>query len=231
MHHNFIFYIELVILVMIAIAIVDLKGCIGHSKDIKEELENLFVSGSWFFNEQLVRRLLKKGVDINYKYEDGTSVFLKCVLYGPDELDCIKVLVEEGNADISCKNIHGCGVLYFTSLSRNGKGFEYFLKLNINLENEDLNSYFDNAVSFMKNTKVLDILIERGVDINHRNYDGSTPLIAAARFNRNSKVIEKLIELGADISARDNEGLDFIDHMKKNIWLRFSRVYRKYKNK
>ena len=55
--------------------------------------------------------------------------------------------------------------------------------------------------------KTINLLLQKGFDINARNEDGKTPLILALENNDNLNIARLLIEAGADINAPDAEGM------------------------
>ena len=63
------------------------------------------------------------------------------------------------------------------------------------------------AAAFNENPEVVELIIERGADINAKNsYNGMTPLHWAARGNENPKIVELLIDSGANINAKSDSG-------------------------
>lgn len=66
-------------------------------------------------------------------------------------------------------------------------------------------------------TKMVDFLIERGIDVNCTKEDdyrrGETPLIIATQFKR-PELVDKLIAAGADIQARDKSGWSALMYAK-----------------
>lgn len=56
------------------------------------------------------------------------------------------------------------------------------------------------------NPEVLQLLLERGADVNSRTKTGTTPLHTAVLYNR-YEVAEKLLEKGADINAQSTSGV------------------------
>ncbi|NXK36951.1 TEX14 kinase, partial [Piprites chloris] len=54
-------------------------------------------------------------------------------------------------------------------------------------------------------TKVVQVLLDYGPDVNHRCFDGSTPVHAAA-FSGNQWILSKLLDKGGDLRAHDKDG-------------------------
>ena len=54
--------------------------------------------------------------------------------------------------------------------------------------------------------EIVQLLLEKGADVNARNTAGWTPLLHAAQFS-SSEIVELLIEKGADVNARGTLGM------------------------
>ena len=75
-----------------------------------------------------------------------------------------------------------------------------------NPDNQDYNEALITACE-IGNINAVKILLNRGADIDARNYFGSSGLLVAAmQGNEYIEVIEILLDRGADINARDNDG-------------------------
>ena len=62
------------------------------------------------------------------------------------------------------------------------------------------------AAAYTEKSSVIELLLDRGADINARDINSFTPLHRAARDNKGPAVIELLLDRGADISARGGGG-------------------------
>jgi ankyrin repeat protein len=51
----------------------------------------------------------------------------------------------------------------------------------------------------------VEFLLDKGADVNHKNYNGNTPLHIAI-VNQDLEVCKVLISRGADVSITNNEG-------------------------
>lgn len=74
----------------------------------------------------------------------------------------------------------------------------------------DLTQELSNAVLASDQARV-DLLLERGADVNKRNLQGLAPLHGAAR-QRDSNMMTFLIERGADVNSRDSDGWTPLAH-------------------
>jgi thiosulfate/3-mercaptopyruvate sulfurtransferase len=61
-----------------------------------------------------------------------------------------------------------------------------------------------------QNLAMLDLLIEAGIDIDHRNENGATALMFAASSGR-TEVVAHLLERGAEIRAETPDGFSAMD--------------------
>lgn len=70
------------------------------------------------------------------------------------------------------------------------------------------------AADSTTNSKVIEVLLDAGANLDARNYLGETALIMAVNSNTETKIATTLIKLGADINARDYQGHSVLDYAK-----------------
>lgn len=91
-----------------------------------------------------------------------------------------------------------------------------------------------NLISAAMNNdiKLVQYLINDGIDLNMRDKDGNTALISAAEHGH-IDIVKLLIVAGANWYLRDNQGKDFFDHLywnkKKIIYWTYDMFPGKYK--
>ena len=70
--------------------------------------------------------------------------------------------------------------------------------------------------------EVVELLLQRGADVNARNSSGTTAFMYAkstALGNGSSAIMQCLVDHGADISARDNYGKTALQYARENFKL------------
>jgi len=71
------------------------------------------------------------------------------------------------------------------------------------------------AAIMSANTKIIDKLISKKVDLNQSDTNGKTALIYATFFNKN-EIVKSLIRAGADLKLKDKEGRSALDYANFN---------------
>ena len=61
------------------------------------------------------------------------------------------------------------------------------------------------AARISSTPEIVQLLLEKGADVNARSTDGRTPLMFAA--SSTPEIVTLLLEKGAEIEARDNKGM------------------------
>lgn len=132
-------------------------------------------------NEKLIQFLIKKGAAVNQKNNDGMTPLNYAALYS--SLDSIKLLVENGNANLNTS----FPLLSFELIRRHQDAATYLLGkgADINGQDKDGNTLLHLAAKNRNSDKELKFLIEKGANVNAANAAGETPLEIAI-INQNA---------------------------------------------
>ena len=145
----------------------------------------------------LTKLLIEKGVDINsLKYRDS---FLNLAIINKSS-GIAKLLIEKG-ANINIQNYNNKTPL---ELAIDNDLIDIVKILIKKISEETNNPELHIAIRY-ESTKIVNLLINEGVDINKPDNSGNTPLQSAIK-NKLSEIAEILIEKGADINTPDNSG-------------------------
>lgn len=166
-------------------------------------------------NLQLVKKLLKKDVDVNAKkngYTPLMSTMLSSGLARPVRHVIMELLLQHG-ADPNAANKGGFTSLYYAAVQGDLTAARILIEGGANIDPRTwagVTPLWMIAVNGDK--RMAEYLIEKGADVNAKNNDGNTPLHAAAfsKFSRSDKlaaVSELLIERGTVINVLNNNGL------------------------
>ncbi len=147
-------------------------------------------NGNW----TLVKKLVKRGADLQAKDKDGWTVLHYAAEKG--HLDTVKWLVEKG-AKLQAKDNHGETALDWTSNNEVKK----WLREHVAINNDNM---FKAAHD--QNWTLVKKLVEKGADLQAKDNSGRTVLHFAA-MSGDLDTVKWLVEKGADLQAKDNEGL------------------------
>lgn len=162
---------------------------------------------SSFGNIDIVKKLIKKGVDIAVKNADGNTALLLACDRGYSNV--VNLLILNG-ADIQANNGQG-----YTSLmlgARYKDVVELLIKRGLNVNEKKADDGWTALMDACSNadTNVINILIKNGADINAKMTTGWTPLLIAANNNRKDNV-ELLIKKKALVNEKNIDRKNALD--------------------
>ncbi|XP_065353676.1 uncharacterized protein LOC135948375 [Cloeon dipterum] len=158
-------------------------------------------------NIDLVRVLLQRGSDVNFKNKQGNSaLYLAAGLNKNPQI--VKILLQKG-AKVNAKNNDNWTAIHCAA--SNNPNVEVIQKL---LENgADVDSQTKLGATALhlaarnnKNPEIVKLLLGSGAKINAKENDNCTALHCAASNNPNVEVIQKLLENGANVDSQNEEG-------------------------
>ena len=154
-------------------------------KDIDKELLKACCNG----NLKKVKQLLEEGADVNVKDEKGRTALMFASWYSHKEV--VKQLLEKG-ADVDAEDIYGKTALMYAS----EKGHKEIVELLKSYEAiRDIAEKLLNACVIGDLEKVKQLL-EKGADVNAREYEYGWTALMLAALNGHKEVVELLIEKG-----------------------------------
>lgn len=160
----------------------------------------------------MLKKMIEKGVDVNLT-EDvpaqaGTTALHEACAYG--HTDVVQLLMS-ANADDTMKNLEGETPAHFVVMSKNRSQLDIERKKELlkELKNIDV-ARNDGKTPFMlnKDSELLTVFLERGVDVNHKDNNGMTAIM----LHPDKDLIKQLLRAGADLNLADNEGNTVLHH-------------------
>lgn len=154
---------------------------------------------------ELVKFLIDVGADVNAK--DFMDIL---PLHNTRNIEMVRLLVEYG-ADLSVKEgVSDFPILNnFIDCSDNLEIFKFLIPLGIDVNASDSDGYTTLhriADSNCNLSRLVDIMVLHGADINAKNKFGETPLHIAVK-RENAILVKSIYKSGADTTIEDNKGL------------------------
>lgn len=169
----------------------------------REMGEKIFKLGA--NDKEEIERLFLLGADLEVKNILGDSVFLDAVRNS--KYQKINILLDLG-VDINAVNKAGRNALFYAVKYPSESLFLNLLERGIDVnrvDNDGCNSLF-GAIGCPASGERLQILIDKGVNLNQKRYDSMlTPLELACLWD-NSHDALMLIENGADVNVKNDKG-------------------------
>ncbi len=161
------------------------------------------ISAAYDGNLSQVTSLVKKGADVNYTNNNGSTALLFAAQKG--HIKIVKYLIEKG-ADVNHVNNDGFTALLFAAQDGHSEVVKWLIEkgAEVNRAAKDGSTPLLVAVE-MGHQEIVKCLIDRGVDVNHATKGGATPLLVAASHGH-IKIVKYLIEKGADVNHIANDG-------------------------
>lgn len=151
------------------------------------------------------------------KSQQLNEKFLDAIYEG--KINLMEELFAKG-ADLYYMSPNGISAFYAAS-GVNLETMRFFLDrgVDVNAENEIGNTMLSHVAYRVKDPeeqiKMIDLLINRGANINAMNIRGETPIFKAVDSNGHIKVIKRLIEYHADLTITDHNGRTVLDTMSR----------------
>ena len=161
--------------------------------------------------EDVGRFLLDLGADLEARVADGRSILaaVTAFAYSFDNVKVVKWLLEQG-ADIESQNVHGETPLVLAARScwHNTALALFEAGANANVTARDGRSVLQLIIVCHGRPAFVESLLERGVNIEHKDNEDRTALSHAASCYTESAgtIVSMLLKKGADIHSKDNQG-------------------------
>ena len=187
----------------------DVNLTLGYSTPLTEAM----------YDEELVRKLIDLGADVNLAAELTGFTPLMASLHN---IAITELLIEKG-ADIEAKDDDGINALVYAASFNNEEMVKFLLNkgADANTVCEIKNEHTDISPTPLMN------LLENGADINYTTDYGMTALMYAASFNQ-FEAAKVLLENNADTSITDEYGRTALDLAKSEDYKDIVELIEKY---
>lgn len=173
-----------------------------------------------------VKEALKEGANVNEKNDEWCTPLMFAAEENSDPM-VIKTLIDAG-AILESKTKGGATpIMGAVQKNPNIEVLKMLLKegANVNKENEIGFTPLIYAAIYNSNPDFITVLIEAGADINYTNKIGYNAFLYAV-LNNSIEIVKRLVSHGSYILQRDVNGLNALDHLKKQNTPQDSELYK-----
>lgn len=177
----------------------DVIGVMGDNHDSQSEFWENSTTES-------IKTLLEAGFNPNAHIDNQGDTIFRLALLHDASVDVINTVLEYG---INFTNNKGTLLLEQACLHKDPLPVIQALiahGVDINKRDAHGNTAFAEVAGLLKNTDVIQFLLDIGADIHTPNNDGETILMEASD-RTNKPLMEALIQNGADVNAKDADGI------------------------
>jgi ankyrin repeat protein len=172
-------------------------------------------------DEELIKRTIDKGVDVNFKCnasdegEIGDDVIINAAFCKENAVRLTELLLSKG-ANINGADEDNSSFLSYAIMADNIKLVEFIMTKGPDLFQKDINRNMGCLpIHSVKSLKMLQLLIEKGIEINQSCDNGRNLLHFAAKDNL-KEVAKFLVEKKlVDTNQKDNNGETPLDYAKR----------------
>jgi ankyrin repeat protein len=216
-----------------------------------EAIDDAFVTAAEYGRSEIIRALLDKGADTKKLRDEALLTAASSAKFGPTDNqlgDTVTLLLDVG-ADVDTRNTQGCTALFLAAES----GHSSIVKI-LSGKTIDINAKCDRPAAFDEyspggfdespstadggwtplaiaiahnHNQAAEILLDRDVDVNQRNYLGQTALMLAARRD-DANLVLNILNKGADINAKTVKGWTALMHAARQGNLEVVRILLKH---
>ena len=166
--------------------------------------EERFIEALDKSNAKEVQKLLKKGVDPNYKTGDSTWPIVNASWSGNAKI--VSLLLAAG-ANVNAQNDHGLSGLHWAAEKGYADVARVLIdaKIDIHLVTKKNGNTALITATLSGQYEIVEILIKAGSDINYKNYYGNSAILVIDK-NNIPEILQLLIDNGANINDTNNDG-------------------------
>lgn len=165
------------------------------------------------FSHDIIKLLLNHGMEVNGKLAKNMLGYMN-KLFRKSQLnidECVEILKTflSNEMDVNIKDQDGDSLIYQIFTDPEGKKLQLFLDAGTDIYSKNSNGQ-TVLYRYLNDIKFIDLLIERGADLNIRDKAGKTPLHISldSAFCNNiiSSSFVSLIKAGANLDIQDDDG-------------------------
>ncbi|KAL6598338.1 ankyrin [Neocallimastix californiae] len=176
------------------------------------EGRNVLMIASQSGNLDIIEILIENNIRINERDYDNKNALIYATEKG--NLKLVQYLVKKKININVCSFCKGWNALFYAIDKNYNDMATYLIDNDIDMYGNNIkNRYSKNIVSLAyekKNISLINYMIEKGINLDCKDYNGETELINACNNNyremNNLKLIQLLVENGININEKDNEG-------------------------
>lgn len=172
----------------------------------KNEVKVLFIDDKVVERKDIsldeVKSMIEDGLAIDHSFLDDDGKTPLMIASKEGDLDFVKFLVEKG-ADVNFLSIHGVNALWYSVVAEHYEISKFLI-----YEGSDVNVFSKagkigilNMASYNGELGIIQLLLERGADINFQNSGGVSPL-ASAILGDHLDIVEFFVQRGCNIELR-----------------------------